>query len=923
MAEQIIIAELQMNTKSLRDSNATLIQDIAKLRAEQKELQKETKNLQNATDEQSKSYVENDAKLKQLNSEYQNNKKVLAESISGVAGLNDLLEKEVTTVGEAEKANKKLSIIRSQITNETQEGRDAITEINAKLDANNEFIKINSDELKKQKQNVGNYKESIKEAFQELNIFNGGFLGFIQRSQEAGGVGPLLKNSFNSIATGINGATKAAWGFVANPIGAIIAAIAITLGILYGVFKSFTPVVDKAEQAMAAIGAVFNVVKNSIIALVTGTKSLTEVFSGLGDSMADAAEQAANLKKAQQDLEDQQDVLEVQNARATRQINEHLLKSKDRTLSEQERIKHLQEAQKIEKDIYNEKEKLANEELRQAQEKLIIGTGLTNEEVRLLKEKGVEYAKVLQDKYALDDADIDNLKDALIKKENILNDSISIQEKAQNKVNALYEKADEEREKAIERAKKAQEEAIAKMKERQDKEIQMMNDDLSLFIATENLKKKSTLESVDFILKVSQKRIEILEKEYAYGKLSKQKYEEELIKISEDSSNQQALRFIERRKAELDYYVETNLSKIDSTKALTESIINEENKRLESILQKRLIILEAEKETNQQLIDAKIASNQELTNADLEYLTAKKILEDEFKNKKKEQELALEEELKTKQAIDLDNELAQIQLTYDQRLALQLQQLDLQRQAELLHAEKTQADKGKILKKYSDAELALRKNVENQKLDVISNALRGAQALFGEHTAVFKSIAIAQATIDTYKSAVSAYAAGLSVGGPAGLVLAPVSAGIAVASGIANIAKIAGVKFEKGGLQEIGGNLHSAGGTKFVGEDGTTFEAEQGELIGVMNRNAARVFMEFNNAYPSNVTTTRPNVFASGGFINPTTTTSNVNLDIDYDLLASKIGQANSNLPNPVVDVKNIISEQNSYVSVINGANHG
>jgi hypothetical protein len=39
---------------------------------------------------------------------------------------------------------------------------------------------------------------------------------------------------------------SASLAFIATPIGAIIAAIALTLGILVSVFKSFTPIVDKA-----------------------------------------------------------------------------------------------------------------------------------------------------------------------------------------------------------------------------------------------------------------------------------------------------------------------------------------------------------------------------------------------------------------------------------------------------------------------------------------------------------------------------------------------------------------------------------------------------------------------------------------------------------------------------------------------------
>ena len=221
MADQIVIAELQINTKALQESNTKLIQQIAQLKAEQKDLQTSTNGLTTASEEQSRKFIENDAALKSLNTEYQNNKKVLAESQSGIAGLNQELDKESKSVFEATNQNAKLNIIKKQITTTTQEGRDAIEEINAKIDKNTEFIKANSSETEKQKMNIGNYKDSMKGALAELNPFNGGLSEFIGRSQAAGGTGNLLTQSFSGIMTGIKGTTIAAWEFIATPIGAI------------------------------------------------------------------------------------------------------------------------------------------------------------------------------------------------------------------------------------------------------------------------------------------------------------------------------------------------------------------------------------------------------------------------------------------------------------------------------------------------------------------------------------------------------------------------------------------------------------------------------------------------------------------------------------------------------------------------------
>lgn len=78
----------------------------------------------------------------------------------------------------------------------------------------------------------------------------------------------------------------------------------------------------------------------------------------------------------------------------------------------------------------------------------------------------------------------------------------------------------------------------------------------------------------------------------------------------------------------------------------------------------------------------------------------------------------------------------------------------------------------------------------------------GAKAL-GEHTALGKAAGVANATIKTYESATNAFnsLSGIPIVGPA---LGAAAAGIAVASGIANVKKILSVKIPNGG--GAGGN---------------------------------------------------------------------------------------------------------------------
>lgn len=112
------------------------------------------------------------------------------------------------------------------------------------------------------------------------------------------------------------------------------------------------------------------------------------------------------------------------------------------------------------------------------------------------------------------------------------------------------------------------------------------------------------------------------------------------------------------------------------------------------------------------------------------------------------------------------------------------------------------------LKKWNDEKYALIKGNEeeetklkklyaqkklNVELNLASSLLGQAADLFGKQTVAGKTFAVAQATIDTYKAANSAYAsmAGIPVVGPA---LGAVAAGIAIAAGIKNVKAIVATK---------------------------------------------------------------------------------------------------------------------------------
>ncbi len=90
----------------------------------------------------------------------------------------------------------------------------------------------------------------------------------------------------------------------------------------------------------------------------------------------------------------------------------------------------------------------------------------------------------------------------------------------------------------------------------------------------------------------------------------------------------------------------------------------------------------------------------------------------------------------------------------------------------------------------ADYKKSLNEQVAEANLDVASQAFGAIASIVGEGSAVGKAAAIAQTTIDTYVAAQKAYTSQLIPGDPTSPVRAAIAAGIAVAAGIANVAKI-------------------------------------------------------------------------------------------------------------------------------------
>ncbi|TRW22573.1 hypothetical protein FMM05_16975 [Flavobacterium zepuense] len=931
---RIVIAQLDVDISKAKEqlkyyanSIDDTIETMKRLTAEGKTNTVEFKNLENQL-----KYT------KELHSELAKNIDVLTASmqtqLEAQKKLDAIIQQTNTSENEFIKNNEELLRQKKALIITDADYEANLTLINSKIAENNKWLQENGSEHARLITTMNDYKQQVKESFDSINIFNGGISGLTSRAQEAGGAIPLLKNAFNGVTGGIKGMGAA---IMANPIGAIIGAIVIVAQGLYNVFKDFKPLMDKVEQGMAAVGAVIDTIKNSIIGLLTGAASFGEFFSGITTGASKAASEAMNLKKAQQELAKQMGLQDIANQKAQVQMAEYIALSKDQNLSEEDRIKAYKKAATIESQNYAQRKKIANDDYNNAVIAIAVNTNLTNQELANLKTKGVAYAQELAEKKAISKEELDLLKKTQLERIKIDGEERGLVRKHNTELGAMHKQFADDKKATDDKnnadALKRQQEHEQKRTAQLDRYAAKLKLELDIFMQAQGEKSKSLKEELDYAEEVKNKKLAIARAEFNASE--KTANDRRTLQLAENEAKAEGLKNTAEATAkyaqsELDLYIQTHVSKLNGAKTLTQDLIAEEEKRLEHIKNSKIKILDAESKTNQQIIDDKRAKNIELSTEDNAYLTKKAEIESEFKTQTQANNDALEAQTKAQKAAQLqadkDIAVANAQTQYDADLITEQQRFEAE-----LETLKTQYDNKLLTKEQYDAKVkqSTEVNADNEKkIEQAKNTAITSQyatlfgnvsQLLGKKTAAGKAAAIAEATMNTYNGVTQVWASKSVLPEPMATVAKVANTAVVVASGLSAVKKITSTKepkLKQGGLVAVGGNRHSNGGTMFTGADGTRFEAEQGELIGIMNRNAAAHFMAFNNAFPAGGSAA-PNYFANGGIVSREMATPGINIDE----LAAKIAIANAAIPAPVVSVQDIITQGNSFVQVRDGAN--
>lgn len=151
--------------------------------------------------------------------------------------------------------------------------------------------------------------------------------------------------------------------------------------------------------------------------------------------------------------------------------------------------------------------------------------------------------------------------------------------------------------------------------------------------------------------------------------------------------------------------------------------------------------------------------------------------------------------------------------------------------------DKRQAAEERALEQTKAIEQAKR-DARRATFDITADFFNLGASLAKEGSIAQRGLASAAALVQTYQAAQAAYLSQLSIPTPSAPIRAAAAASVAVATGLANVAKINSVKYQSGGV--LNGASHANGGIPFTVAGRAGFEAEGGEAI--INKKSTQMF---------------------------------------------------------------------------------
>lgn len=495
------ILEIKVDVNDAIKGITNLNKEIDAQRQYQKRLQEQIKEL-------SKDYAANAGEIEQLQQEMVKSKELTKDYSSQVQVLSRNVQNQLKVdrenIGSLKQLRAQLSNLTSAYDALSEEERNAAKgrEMKDKINAVTDSLKGAEEATQRYYRNVGNYENAIKNTIG----LNGKFGQTLQNVAEMtkNGVGPALKEA----TTGVKNVGKETLKLLANPIVAILAAIAVAIMAVVKGIKSSEENMSKMKAMTAAFKPVLDLVTKSLqwfadkmldvvgwIGKGVGAFSkLLEKLPIVGDEIKKINEESqryVQLEKDKQALVERNRKLIVDESNAELQVSELRVKAKEKEIyTDEERLKFVQEANEIERKIAEEKKAIAEEKL------------------RLLKEEtaATENTAEINDEIARAEAEVNRATiEYNSKKRELLEQELTIKNEIAAKDKARADATEAENAKKLAKQKeynKALEEAT---REAEDMFIELME---------EGLKKEKEIERVRY----ERQKQAIEEKQAQYGK---------------------------------------------------------------------------------------------------------------------------------------------------------------------------------------------------------------------------------------------------------------------------------------------------------------------------------------------------------------------------------------------------------------------
>lgn len=303
----------------------------------------------------------------------------IMEEVNGLLGVN------AKSIAEAQAANKALREAVRNLSDEDENAYAIRQKLNAQIDENTRYIQRNSDEYIKQKMNIGNYTESIKQAYVEIK--NGGVtmqtVGIIAQG--------FAKNLSANVARGFSDVTHAGTR-MAGAIRLVSTALAATgIGLVVAALAALAAAFTRTQKGMeffqvtaAKVGAVVDVLFDRIAesaknitsvmssfgnaflnllkldfsgawnSLAEGSGKAIEAFAGMGEEMKNEWQLAGDLKESLIEIEKAETMLGMKRAANRAEIEKLKMVSEDVTKSTKERQEAAKKAFDMERELMTE-----------------------------------------------------------------------------------------------------------------------------------------------------------------------------------------------------------------------------------------------------------------------------------------------------------------------------------------------------------------------------------------------------------------------------------------------------------------------------------------------------------------------------------------------------------------------------------------